>query len=1029
MKNFQKYYNELNSEQADAVDTVDGPLLVLAGPGTGKTQLLSVRAASILEKKEIGPENILILTYTNSAAKAMKERLAKIIGSAGYDVEVATFHSFANSIIQGSEDAANYVGDKIQMSDIEQTRAIQHILDNTPGLSEVKPFRAPYTYLKDLIRKISELKKDGISPNDLRAYIEAEGSGYTSMEEKYQKRLSALADVYKRYEEVKTGKDKNIFDERGRYDFDDMILFASEALVKEKMLREEYRSQYKYVMVDEYQDTNGAQMELLFLLTDGKNPNLCCVGDDDQSIYRFQGASLTNFRILSKRFPGIKTIRLKENHRSTEDLIKVSRNIISRIPPGERMGEKALSAVKKYKQKEIVFTECTTETEELIYVADKIKELKKKIENDSDLSKDVRAHPYNNIAVLLRKRSDILKVIDMFLRSGIPYATDGKENISSEKRVRQLLDVLNLAHIDPGDCESSDLALYKVLTADYLELPLSDILKFLDYVNRKKKQPCDINLTFFSEFLKPDSIPDSGLKFCSLDKLDRAKKIITRLLADVRSRSVHTILMDFIKDANIFGYILREYENNQILRTRELRAMSSFVNMVKTSDLSNPAIQLDDFMMEMKTRFEHDIPVQGSLATLSQEGVRVYTAHGAKGLEFHSVIMPFCIHKKNWPVKASAEKIQLPSDLFKTKERISEKDQLKILALQDETRLFYVAATRARSNLIFTASPTENSIPSIYLTELDIPKECCKSSEADILEKSVDTTELKDPFIGTEKVLKDMIDNLSLNPTRINTYISCPRKFLYNDILRLPGAKKRSLVFGNCTHKALEETYKHYMDTKRFPAFKFFQEAFRRELKFQGVDRILERECLERMNSLKGWFDAASKSPVMPLGLERKLVVTVGENIIFTGKYDKVEWYDEAKGLVKIVDYKTGKPDNHLKDIERSCNLASNECDGYLRQLVCYKLLYEKDKKESKGRKVSCGTLAFTEETKTKGKGYEKGQYISKTVPITDAMVSEVDSLIQDVSGKIRSLRFDKLSERDESKCGMCDFNEMCWSL
>ncbi|MBI4974436.1 MAG: ATP-dependent helicase [Candidatus Omnitrophica bacterium] len=958
----RKFYDELNDEQRLAVDTIDGPVLVLAGPGTGKTQLLSVRAGSILAKRKVQPENLLILTYTNSAAKAMKERLAKVIGLKGYDVEVGTFHSFANSIIQESEEAANYVGDKVQLDDIERMRVIEYILDNTDGLDEIRPFRAPYTYLKEILQRISELKKDGIAPGDFEGYLNNKKSQYKYLEVKFVKRLHALAIVYKRYEELKEGKDKSIFDERGRYDFDDMILFATEVLKKERILRDGYREEYRYAMVDEYQDTNGAQLELLFTLLDYKSPNLLCVGDDDQSIYRFQGASVGNFKLLAKRFPDLKVLSLRDNYRSSKELIDISSKIINLIPPEERMGDKTLESAKDWREKEIVFREFTTEEEELVYIVDKVKELKERIYHDAALSEEERAHPYNNIAILVRKRRDILKIIDAFLRAGIPYATDGKEDISGEKRVKQLLDVLELAHIDPREYELKDLALYKVLTSDYFQIPHTEILRFISTVNTKRREKEGSGVTLLGEFLQIFASETEGARFKDGDELYHAARIIKGLLDNARTKPVHAILLDFIKDAGLFKYILKEYCDNEILRIRELRSLASFVNMVKASDMANPAIRLDDFMAEMKTRSYHDMPIQGSLVTLTQPGVRVYTSHGSKGLEFHSVIIPFCLQNVNWPARTIPDKIRLATDLFKTKERVREREALKQLAMQDETRLFYVAMTRAKSNLIFTASPTEDSISSFYLSGLDIQKDSPEyAREEEIIEKSLDTTDLKDPFIGTEEVLKDMVKHLSLNPTRLNNYITCKRKFLYNDILKLPGSKKKSLVFGNCVHEALEGTYRAYMEKNHFPSFQFFQDAFTQALKYHGVEKGMERDCLNKMKTVKEWFDIVSKDPVMPLGLERKLLVTVGDNIIFTGKYDKVEWEDEKNRLVKIIDYKTGKPDRHLKEIDECPSLASRECDGYLRQLVCYKLLYEKDKSESEGRRVSHGVLVFIE--------------------------------------------------------------------
>jgi DNA helicase II / ATP-dependent DNA helicase PcrA len=1029
MDNYSKYYDELNAEQKACVDTTEGPLLVLAGPGTGKTQLLSVRAGSIIRKGAVSPENVLILTYTNSAAKAMKERLGRIIGMNGYDVWAGTFHSFANSLIQESADAANYVGDRIQMDDVERASALEYVFDNADGIEEIRPFRAPYTYLKEAAQKISELKKDGITPQVLEAYLGEKKGGYEYLEEKHVKRLEAFSRVYKMYEELKEGRNPKIFDGRGRYDFDDMILYASAAIKNEPDLKSECRRQYRYIMVDEFQDTNFAQLELLFELLDCQRPNVACVGDDDQSIYRFQGANIANFRLLSQRFPDTKTIKLSDNYRSSAELIVVSSRVIDTIPLDERMAAKDLVSKVGSRTREITYREFTTETEELLFIVDKIRKIKDEIEKDSDLSDEERRYPFNNIAILVRKRESILRVIDALLRAGIPYATDGKEDISSEPRVRQLEDVLELAHAQPSSAEARDIALYKVLASDYFEIPQSDILRFISYVNDLKKRSAR-PITMLEKFLEHSSRKKPSVKLENPGKFETAGRVIKDLLDGTVTKSAHSLLMDYIKEAGLFKYILRRWAKEGILRIRELRALGSFVNMVKAADMAKPAIRLDDFMRDMKTRKDHDIAIRGELVTLSQPGVRVYTAHGSKGLEFHSVIIPFCLQGVNWPVRRISEKIILPSDLFRTREIIKDRQALKALSLQDETRLFYVAMTRAKSNLVFTATASEDNVGSFFLERAGIPKdESAGVNEEALIGKSLEVTSLEDPFIGTEAVLADMIANLTLNPTRLNAYITCRRRFLYNDVLKLPGHKKKSLIFGNCVHKALEETYKAFKNTGAFPGFSFFERAFSKELVFQGVDKQMARELVKQCKTIKGWFDANAKSSVMPIGLERSLVITVGDNIIFTGKYDKVEWEDEAKRLVRIVDYKTGKPDDHLIDIDKNKDLAGGDCDGYLRQLVCYKLLFEKDEKESRGRSVSHGVLAFIEPVtrNLRAQGYKKGDYATKTIEISDEMVAEIEGVIRRAWSDIKKLRFEKLPRRNDRICSNCDFDTICW--
>ncbi|NQU73684.1 MAG: ATP-dependent helicase [Candidatus Omnitrophica bacterium] len=1047
------YLKGLNPEQLKVVNLMDGPVLVLAGPGTGKTQLLSVRSANIINNKKARPENILILTFTNSATKTMKERLVKILGSSGYDIEAGTFHSFANSIVLESEEAANYVQEKIQITDIEKVKALEYILDHTDGIDALRPFRAPYIYRAKIEKRLSELKKEGMTPKVFQEYVNTLKPDDIYIEAKHIEKLKALAIIYKLYEEYKNGRNKDLFDERGRYDFDDMILFALQALREEKELKRILQEQYRYIMVDEYQDTNGAQMNLLFELIDKRNSNLCCVGDDDQSIYRFQGASVGNFKVLKDRFPGIKVVSLKDNYRSTKAIIDLSHKIIRHLPDKERIDVKELNSKKDYKKKAIEFYEFTTETEELLFITKKIEEVKSIIEKARELSPEDRKTAYNNIAVLVRKRGDILKVVDVLLKAGIPYATDGKEDISSEKRVRQMIDVLNLAHLkNTTDFSDKDAVFYRIVTSDYFGIPLNDVLKFIGYVKQKKKLCREgknfLEITLFSEFLagfnikNEDKMPareeanaldiNKHVKFEDPHAMHCAAWAIKRLIDGAETRPVHDILLRYIDDAGVFRYILKTYANDRILKVRDLRALSSFVNMVKESDLNNPAISLADFIDEIETKKEHGVPLTGNMVTMTQEGVRVFTAHGSKGLEFHTVVIPFCLQNKNWPIKSRGDLIPLPPDIFKIKEKVTDKLHLRELNFYDETRLFYVASTRAKCNLIYTASPKESAISSSYLANMGLLNKGAElqAEEELLLVQSLQQTDKEDPFIGTDTVLKDIVSNLTLNPTSLNNYIVCKRKFLYDNVLMLPSEKKLSLTFGNCVHKALEDTYRYLVEHDKFPDFEFFKKAFGRELDYQGVVKSIRLGCLRQLDTLKWWFEKESKSPVRPVGLEKKLAVMLGDNLIFTGKYDKTELVDEKKKLIRVIDYKTGVPDDHIKKLaSKSSDLASDECEGYLRQLVAYKLLFDKDKDQNRGFKVSEGVLVFIEPAKSSVKKYglEKGQFTNRTVGVTDDMVMELEKIIKETWRNIQKLIFTKLPQREEAKCRNCDFDKICW--
>jgi DNA helicase-2/ATP-dependent DNA helicase PcrA len=557
-----------------------------------------------------------------------------------------------------------------------------------------------------------------------------------------------------------------------------------------------------------------------------------------------------------------------------------------------------------------------------------------------------------------------------------------------------------------------------VLIADYLKIPLVDILRLIAKVNKKKRNKEEA--TVLLELLNSEDL--SG-------PLKNAKAIIKKLIENSQFKPAHTILMEYIEEARIYKYILEKYDKNDVIKIRELRALSSFINMAKSSDIAKPGLTLKDFVEEIRTRNEHGMALEGELVTMTQNGVRIFTAHGSKGQEFHSVIIPICLQDKSWPIKPRPDMIPLPPDLTKNVERIDNKERIKELRSYDETRLFYVAVSRARSNIIFTASPDENAVSSVFLHRLGIKPKTPDLKEENILVSFLEKTNLMEPFIGTEEVLSDLVKDLCLNPTSLDNYLTCRRKFLYDNVLMLPSAKKQSLIFGNAVHAGLENLYREYMRSKKFPDFQFFKERFTEALKFQGPEKAIELRCKEQFEGLKKYYDKISKEPIKPIGLENKMPVNI-DGIIFTGKYDKLELEDDKNKLVRVIDYKTGQPDKHAKGIFEARSLENEECDGYLRQLACYKLLYERDKtRQDKSMAVSHGILVFVEPAKKDvGKyGIKKGEPTEFKIELKADMVDEMVNIIKNTWRNIQSLHFEKLSERDKDKCGNCDFDRICW--
>lgn len=1068
-KLYDGFYQLLNAEQKRAVDTLEGPVMVLAGPGTGKTQLLSVRAANILRQTDLYPSNILVLTYTNAGVKAMRERLAKIIGPSGYDVVVETFHGFSNSLINDSEEAANIKGERVEMTDLERISVLEYLLDHLEGIQSLRHPNNPYLYRGDIQVNISALKRDGISPDDLGHFLRSYKPDGKVIEQKHVARLKAFAIIYRAFEEAKMpGSKMPVFDPRGRYDYDDMILLALQALEKEPDLLARTQEQFQYVMVDEFQDTNGAQLKLLKTLFNDPRSNICVVGDDDQSIYRFQGASVGNFQIFEGSYQSVEKIILQDNYRSVSEILENSDRLVRQIPTEERVTEKNLRSTRGPGNASVSSFRFGTLEEELTFLAESVKALK--------------PEEWNDTAVLVRTRKDAQLVIEAFLQSGLPYTTDGKEDIRGEFRVQQLLKVLRLAQGNL-EFEEKDLLLFEVLLFDFWKIDHQDLMKFATYVSQKKtdhrkkykrkSQKTSLNYqqeerqemmefsevsprkddaagkpSLFTELLlrfpapsraesldheAPTTEETSHLSILSELQLEnpeafhRAAWVVSRLVHRAASYPVQTLMMDFIQDAGVVDYILKIYENHQVVRLRELRSVGSFVENLKKANQARPGLLLKSYVDDLDQLERHDIALAGEMVSSNQAGVKILTAHGSKGLEFKHVFIPFCIQDKAWPKRELTNKIPLPHELMIGQEIIKASEDQKRLYRYDEVRLFYVAATRAKDRLVFTAAPRDKQVFSEFLSHVGLAPDAATSiSEEHTLIQFLTKTPLPDPVKFTTETLAGLVKEVSLSPSSLNRYLTCPRQFLYHHLLRTPQPKKTSLIYGHCVHKALEKSYRRYLKEDRFPPYSYFEEQFLQELDWQGVPQSIRQGCLHKLEDAKKWYEqVVEQGPIKPLELERKLTKKMPQGLIFSGQFDKVEPVGTS-GEVCVVDYKTGEPDKHIKALEKVSDIFSEDCDDYLRQLIGYKMLYEGGYRR---QPVTQGQLVFIDPVRTTVKKYglEEGTFVRKTIALTQGMVEDYEKLIMQTWTKIQALEFDRLPEYEESTCGYCPYKNICW--
>jgi len=337
----EKYIKRLNPQQRDAVEAIEGPVLVVAGPGTGKTQILALRIANILQKTDVKANNILCLTFTESGVVAMRQRLLTMIGADAYYVRIHTFHSFCNEIIQSFPEKFAFARELIQLDDLNRLKIIREIIANagndTEKSMQLIPFHDKFFYQTDILSAIQTLKREGVSTEKLEKFATEElktleqnqeinkrtgkPKGEWTTKFKSTQRNLELATIYKKYNEQ--------LKEHGFYDYEDMILFVIDKFKNDDELLAYYQEKFLYILVDEYQDTNGSQNEILKLLGSfDKSPNLFAVGDDDQAIYRFQGANVENLLFFEKQFENVKTIPVTINYRSSQAVLDLSSSLI-----------------------------------------------------------------------------------------------------------------------------------------------------------------------------------------------------------------------------------------------------------------------------------------------------------------------------------------------------------------------------------------------------------------------------------------------------------------------------------------------------------------------------------------------------------------------------------------------------------------------------------------------------------------------------------------------------------------------------
>lgn len=995
---FHDIFKQLNPDQKRAVEAIEGPVMVLAGPGTGKTQVLSARIANILLKTDVNPGNVLALTFTEAAAVNMQRRVVGMIGAAGYQVEIGTFHGFCNAVISNYPEYFPLARGSQALSDVERFLLFEQLF-NELELDVLKPLGAPDLYHREAARAISTLKRENVTVERLSELVEqAEGD----LEEiktktarlKAERALSKqreLITLYRAYQQQ--------LSQLGRFDYEDMIALVVQAFEQEPTLLAEYQEKYQYILVDEYQDTNSAQNRIVELLSEywGAQANIFVVGDPQQSIFRFQGASLENMAWFMQQFPDVTVINLSVGYRCTQPLYDVSFALLQQQSLDAPDRIQALLPSQPLKSlagpgPQVQVLRVPSTLLEQTLVAEQVRAL---------LDQGVLAA---DIAILVRTNAEVLALMDTLDVFAIPYRIEEGTNVLDIEIIRQFVQLFQLI-IDLRDTQD-ETRLFEVLCYEWLGVPPVSTMKLVKTASRARMPVL--------EYLQSGPSGQLGLELAAIQQ--RLDQIATWATYDF----AHTLPETFVailQESDLLAWI-----KDQPNRVQLLSALQALFTEVKSLARSQPGAKLADFMTLLQTLRAAQLAIVVHNFGSSEEGVTVLTAHKAKGQEWGHVFVSG-LTSNRWGKRSKPALLPLPDGVLATAPTAPDK-------LAEERRLLYVALTRAKQQVVLSYADSEPQgasskalLPSQFVTELEGAAQvesrgaAPQESQAEVLEQQLIGPLRRDQFQADERAyLQSLVDKLSLSVTTLNSYLRDPVQFVYDTLLRVPAAKQPHMSFGTAIHRALEALYQPLAQGENsYPDASVIQSVFEHTLQTEAlVERDQQRWLARGEVVLSNYYQHLPATPPAVISLEK----TIGyrpnfaylDDIPLTGKIDRIDWVDQSKKQVRVIDYKTGRA-RSLKDITAQSTTAQKELSQrelslpesirgpYKRQLVFYQLLAELAR-DFPGKVVST-RFEFVQPNQELS-----GPPVVRDISIDVSEVEELKTLIKAVMTEIRSLAF-----------------------
>jgi DNA helicase II / ATP-dependent DNA helicase PcrA len=879
---------KLNDAQRRAITHGQGPLLVIAGAGTGKTRVITERIRHLLQlDPSLGGENILGLTFTKKAAGEMKSRVIKAAGERGRNVTLATFHSFCEVLLKEAEPRF------VVLDDVDHWILLRRNMARLK-LEKYRRLAEPGQFLGDFLKFFSRCQDELVSSEDYQAYVDAlvadlEKERTSLDEDSYKER----AEIVAREQEIARAyrASEELLREKKHLSFGSLITWTVALLKKDAALRERLQQRFKHILVDEFQDTNIAQLELLHLLC-AEPRNIVVVGDNDQAIYRFRGASFGSFKVFLERFAGWRTgqdstpfrVTLTENYRSTPNILRVATQVIAQNEASADFPNKVLSPTHPEGER-IRIVELSNEDEEALWVVSELERLHR------------AGNPWRDCAVLYRQHAHRDRLVEELARRKVPFVIT-RLSILEHPLVRDVLAYLRLI-AKPYD----DIACARVLAVPAWHLEAPDLVRLAERTRKKRG-------TSLYDVLQS---PQSDLPFdpspASISELLEFASSQRKLLSKRGAREILRALIDWLEISHLAGIRDRRYvtQLGQFLKDwepkSETRGLSEFLEYLDYFEQAGGVICLDD--------------------DVSGDAVQLMTVHGAKGLEFRHVFL-LRINHGAFPPRERLALFEFPVKLMKEELPAGQ------FHIQEERRLFYVALTRAERKLtITTLTEKKGKIPTFIediLMEPSVKRRDILQIAPKVRPRDENSTAARDanngaslfPSLSQRPRIFSRItewaetfhppspEPLKLSASAVDNYRKCPQQYLFDRLWSLKEGPRAALSFGSVMHT----TIKRFVDQLRKGV----------KLPFDEVARIFETEWTsagfeddyqegeykkDGMEQLRAFHAGILETPPEVLEQEKAFELPLENNVIINGRIDQINSLGQKD--VEIIDYKTGK--------------------------------------------------------------------------------------------------------------------------